>query len=96
METYFKIKTFLEFAVPIILLIIWILIMLIFMIWAVISSYKETKIKKYMFSNGYERYLRDVASFGNKDWWAYRKDNISIDEEELYKMSYGQVKKKFK
>lgn len=41
-----------------------------------------------MLDNGYEYYLRNVASFGDKCWWAYRKDNISIDEEKLYKMSF--------
>jgi len=49
-----------------------------------------------MLSNGYEYYLRNVASFGGKAWWAYRKENVSIDEDDLYRMTFHQVKKKYK
>ena len=49
-----------------------------------------------MLANGYEHYLRDVASVGGKCWYAFRKDNIRIDEEKLYKMSFRQVKRRFK
>lgn len=96
METYFKIKSFVEFGVPLFLVALFVLIILAYIIIAIVESHKENKIKKYMLANGYEHYLRDVASFGGKCWYAYRKDDIRIDEEKLYKMSFHQVKKEFK
>ena len=96
METYFKIKSFEEFGVPVFLFALCVVIMLICIIAGIIESHKENKIKKYMLANGYEHYLRDVASFGGKCWYAFRKDNIRIDEEQLYRMSFRHVKRKFK
>ena len=91
METYFKIKSFVEFGVPVFLFALCVCI-----IAGIIESHKENKIKRYMLANGYEHYLRDVASVGGKCWYAFRKDNIRIDEEKLYKMSFRQVKKNYK
>lgn len=96
METYFKIKSLVEFGVPVFFICLCVLIMLICIIVGIIESHKENKIKRYMLANGYEHYLRDVASVGGKCWYAFRKDNIRIDEEKLYKMSFRQVKRKFK
>lgn len=96
METYFKIKSFVEFGVPVFLFALCVLIMLICIIAGIIESHKENKIKRYMLANGYEHYLRDVASVGGKCWYVFRKDNIRIDEEKLYKMSFRQVKKNYK
>ena len=96
LETYFKIKSFVEFGVPVFLFALCVLIMLICIIAEIIESHKENKIKRYMLANGYEHYLRDVASVGGKCWYAFRKDNIRIDEEKLYKMSFSQVKKNYK
>jgi len=96
METYFKIKSIIEFGIPALLFGLCVLIILLGIIWVIWSTHKESKIKKYMLSHGYEYYLRNVASFGNKVWWAYRKENISIDEDDLYKMTFRQVKRKYK
>lgn len=95
METYFKIKSIIEFGIPAFLFAICILMILLIIIWAVWSSHRENKIKKYMLANGYEYYLRNVSSCGGKDWWAYRKENTSIDEDDLYKMTFRQIKKKY-
>lgn len=96
METYFKIKTFIEFGIPVFLFALCVLIILFIIVWAAWSSHREDKIKKYMLANGYEYYLRNVASFGDKAWWAYRKENVSIDEEDLYRLKFRQIKKKYK
>lgn len=96
METYFKIKSFIEFGIPVFLFALCALIMLVYVIIVIVESHKENKIKKYMLANGYEHYLRNVASFGGKCWYAYRKDDVRIDEEKLYKMSFRQVRKNFK
>ena len=96
MDTYFKIKSFVEFGIPVFLVALSVLIILVCIIVAIVESHKENKIKKYMLANGYEHYLRGVASFGGRCWYAYRKDDIRIDEEKLYKMSFRQVKKSFK
>lgn len=96
METYFKLKIFAEFGTPIIILSIIVLIIFIIVIKAILDGKKIKKIKRYMESKGYEYYLRDVASCGDKTWWAYRKDHIRVDEDELYKLSFRKIKKKFK
>ena len=43
------------------------------------GSHKENKIKRYMLANGYEHYLRDVASVGGKCWYAFWKANSTKD-----------------
>lgn len=96
METYFKIKSIIEFGIPAFLFMVYVLVILLYIIWAIWTSHRASKIKKYMLTNGYEYYLRNVASFGNKVWWAYRKENVSIDEDDLYEMTFWQVKKKYK
>lgn len=96
MDTYFKIKTFMEFGLPVILFGVIALGFLLFVIWAYFDNKKIQKIDNYMKSNGYEYYLRNVASCGGKAWWAYRKGDIRIDTDDLYKMSFREVKRKFK
>ena len=96
MDTYFKIKIFMEFGLPVILFGVIALGFLLFIIWAYFDNKKIQKIDNYMKSNWYEYYLRNVASCGDKAWWAYRKDDIRIDTDDLYKMSFREVKRKFK
>ena len=96
MDTYFKYKMFTEFYIPAIVFGIVLLLVAFVLIKAYFEDKKIKKIKTYMKANGYEYYLRNVASCGVKTWWAYRKDNVSIDENDLYKMSFREIKKKFK
>ena len=93
METYFKIKVLLDYVIPIIIIAV---IVIIYILLAVLSTLNDAKKKKYMLSHGYEYYLRTVASFGGKVWWAYKKDGNSIDEEDLFKMKFSDIKKRFK
>lgn len=94
MELYYKIKTFTEFGFPVIVFTAVILIIVGIYIYSCIDARKVRKIRKYMKENGYEYYLRDVASVGGKAWWAYRRDGFSIDTDDLYKMSFKEIKKK--
>lgn len=94
-DKYLKFKMFTEIYIPLIIFGAIVLFIIVMVLMAIVESHKIDKIKKYMLDNGYEYYLRDVASFGDKVWWAYRKDNVRIDEEDLYKMSLREVKKKY-
>lgn len=94
-DKYLKFKMFTEIYLPVIIFCVIVLFIIVMVLMAIVESHKMDKIKKYMLDNGYEYYLRDVASFGDKVWWAYRKDNVRIDEEDLYKMSLREVKKKY-
>lgn len=55
------------------------------------------KIKRYMKSIGFERYIIKTITFDNIPVWGYRKmsTNEAITEAELLKMSLEQVKYKF-
>lgn len=94
-ERYLKFKMFTEIYLPAIIFGAIVLFIVAMVLMAIVEGRKIDKIKKYMIDNGYEYYLRDVASFGDKVWWAYRKDNVRIDEEDLYKMSLKKIKKKY-
>lgn len=94
-EKYLKFKMFTEIYLPAIIFGVIVLFIFIMVLMAIVEGHKIDKIKKYMIDNGYEYYLRDVASFGDKVWWAYRKDNVRIDEKDLYKMSLREIKKKY-
>ena len=73
-----------------------VLIIAIMCIWIGISGWKATQIDNYMKSIGYEYHLKGVASFGDKAWWEYRKGDIRIDTDDLYKMKMRDIKKRFK
>lgn len=94
-DKYLKFKMITELYIPVIILGLMAVILIAAVLLAVFEVHKIDKIKRYMSDNGYEYYLRNVASFGDKVWWAYRKNNVSIDEEKLYKMSLREVKKKY-
>ncbi len=95
MDTYFKFKMFSEYIVPIALIIITIVAL---MIVCAISSIKEKRIKKFFVSNGYERELFDVASFGGGAFygWVRKSDNTRVDDRDIKGWSLRQIKKKYK
>ena len=57
MNAYFKFKLTAEYIIPFCIITFIIMVVLI-------RSIKETRIKKFFVSHGYERILLDVASFG--------------------------------
>ena len=95
MDTYFKFKMFSEYIVPIALIIITILVLIF--VYA-ISHVKEKRIKKFFESNGYERKLFDVASFGNGAFygWIRESDNTIVDDRDIKGWSLRQIRKKYK
>lgn len=96
MEAYFNFKLFLELA-PIVIFIL--LIILIFFASLIKQCEWDRKIK-YLQSLGFERYLIDVASIGDKAWygWECEKGTMAgkrISEEELERIDYKKLKERF-
>ena len=96
MEAYFNFKLFMEFA-P----IIWfVLLTIVLFIINGIKSWKWDRKIKYLQSLGFERYLIDVASIGDKAWygWECKKGTMvgkRISEEELERIDYKKLKERF-
>lgn len=95
MDTYFKFKMITEYIIPIALVVV---IFLIIVIASVISSIKETRIKKFFLTHGYKRELFDVASFGNGRFygWARESDGVRVDDRNIKGWSLKQIKEKYK
>ncbi len=100
METYFKIKTFTEFTVPVVFLMLLVLLLVLMILFSAIKCawnfFKKKKIKKYMLANGYECYLIQVNSSRAKERWAYEKGRVRVDEDDLCRMTFRQIKRKYK
>jgi len=96
MEAYFNFKLFLELA-PIVIFIL--LAILIFFASLIKQCEWDRKIK-YLESLGFERYLKDVASVGNKAWYGWEckrgiMEGMRISEEELERIDYKKLKERF-
>lgn len=66
----------------------------------VINQYRFTKKINYLKSIGFERYLKDVASVGDKVWYGWEREDGSIfgqriSEEEIKRIDYKELKEKF-
>ena len=79
-----------------------VLFLIIFAITLIIISIKSFKYNrkiKYLQSIGFERYLINVASVGNKAWYGWRHDDkneyLHISEDDLAKINYKELKKRF-
>lgn len=101
MDEYFKIKTFFEFKLPLILIGAVIGIFIILLIRALIVDYICSKKVKILIDAGYEKYLFNVASCGYGETWGYiLKDGDSwkdqLKDREIYKMSMRQIKARVK
>lgn len=96
MEAYFNFKLFLELA-PIVVFIL--LAILIFFASLIKQCEWDRKIK-YLQSLGFERYLIDVASVGDKAWYGWECEKgimagMRISEEELERINYKKLKERF-
>lgn len=96
MEAYFNFKLFLELA-PIAIFIL--LAILIFFASLIKQCEWDRKIK-YLQSLGFERYLIDVASVGDKAWYGWECEKgimagMRISEEELDRIDYKKLKERF-
>lgn len=94
-DFYFGVKLFAELAPVILFLVMFIIILTI----TSIKSFKYNRKVKYLKSIGFERYLIDVASVGNKAWYGWRRDDkneyLHISESDLARIKYKELKKRF-
>lgn len=94
METYFKFKMFMEYALPIALLII---VIIFIAICTTVSIIKANKIEKFFIKHGYKRELFGVPSFGNGAFygWVRESDNKRVDDRDIRGWSLKQIKEKY-
>lgn len=95
MDTYFKIKMYAEYIIPIALLIITFVITAILI---AIGTVKEKMINKFFLSHGYERRLLDVSSVGAKAFygWVRTSDYKVADDRNIKNLSLRQIKERYK
>lgn len=95
-DFYFTFKLFMELA-PI---VVFILLAILIFFASLIKQREWNRKIKYLQSLGFERYLIDVASVGNKAWYGWECKNgvmagMRISEEELEKIDYKELKERF-
>lgn len=101
MNTYFKFKLATEYIIPV---SIFILSVIVILIRGIKETIRETIIKKFFVSNGYERTLLDVARFGSGVYygWIRHPDESKhitgnyVDDRELRGLPIKVIKKKYK
>lgn len=94
-SVYFGWKLFIE-VLPV---IIWVILFAIGLIVIIVRGTIESRKINYLKYLGFERYLINVASVGNKAWYGWRRDDkneyLHISEKDLAKISYKELKKRF-
>lgn len=94
-DFYFGIKLFAELAPVVLFLVMFIITIII----TSIKSFKYNRKVKYLKSIGFECYLIDVASVGDKAWYGWRRDDkngyLHISENDLARIDYKKLKEKF-
>lgn len=101
MNTYFKFKPATEYSIPVSIFTLFIIVILIRVIKETI---RETRIKKFFVSHGYERTLLDVTRFGGDAYygWIRQPDESKhitgnyVDDRELRGLPIKVIKKKYK
>lgn len=93
MDLYFTFKLICEVVVCVLFL----MIILAVCFSVAIECFRENRIRTYMESIDFERYVSDVSSFGGKVFYGYRRNSTGecIDERELFRMTFKDVKKRF-
>lgn len=97
MNTYFKFKLAIEYIIPVSIFTLFVIVVLI-------RGIKETRIKKFFVSHGYERTLLDMTSFGDDayyGWIRYPDESKHITgnyvgDRELRGLPIKVIKKKYK
>lgn len=67
---------------------------LFFIIMFIYEWLKKVWIYKFMTLNGWEYILVDVSCCGGEDKWGYKKNNVIINEYELYNIRVRDIKEK--
>lgn len=93
-DTYIIFK-FIKELIPAIILFI---IGLITFVRIITQALKMERKTKYLSSIGFNRYLIDVASVGNRAWYGWERDELNerISEIELEKLTLKELKNRFK
>ena len=94
-DFYIKFKLWMEFIIPIVLIIG---IFTISFIALSIKYFKEKKIEKFFKSHNYKRKLLGVPSFGNGGFygWVRESDNKVVDDRDIIGMNLKMIKEKYK
>lgn len=101
MNTYFKFKLATEYIIPV---SIFTLSVIVILIRGIKETIRETRIKKFFESHGYERALLDVARFGGDAYygWIRQPDESKqitgnyVDDRELRGLPLKTIKEKYK
>lgn len=96
MEAYFKFKLAWELAPVFIFIVIFVILFIIYCF----EEWSWQRKIRYLQSLGFKRYLKDVASVGDKCWYGWKRDTgdlfwQTISEEEIKMMTYKELKKEF-
>lgn len=94
LELYYKIKV-ICFFIGLIILALLILSSIGIVIY---ENLKWSAKIRYLSSIGFERYLHDVASVGNRAWYGWKREstNERVLESSLSRMTLQQIKDKYK
>ncbi len=94
MDTYYKLKMFTEYIIPVALFAV---IIIVALIWSIVSGIKESRIHKFFLSHGYERKLLGVPSFGDGAFygWVRESDNKIVDDRNIRGWSLKRIKEKY-
>lgn len=94
MDIYFKLKMFMEYILPIAVVVI---VFVIIFICSVIGTIKEKRINKFFILHGYERKLLGVSSVGAKAFygWIRESDHKVVDDRDIRGWSLKQIKEKY-
>lgn len=96
-DLWIKLKVWTEFIIPCV--IFGILIFVIFVLFAVgfVQSVSLNRKMNFLQQNGYERFLKGVSSVVGKTFYAWKNAKWDIiDERDLEKISFKQLKAKIK
>jgi len=95
MDKYFELKLYLEYIIPIALLVI---LFVIIAIGIIIGTIRRKRINKFFLSHGYERKLLGVPSVGNGAFygWVRESDHKRVDDRDIKNWSLKEIKKKYK
>lgn len=94
-DTYIKLKLYMEYIIPISIIIILFIITLTV---ELVRKMKQKRIEKFFTKCGYERKLFDVSSFGGRCFygWVRETDNKRADDRDLRGLKFKTIKERYK
>lgn len=95
-DLWIKLKIFTDFIIPFAMISVMLLVIILWLILYYLDSTKQKRKIELLKRNGFERFLKDVPSYGNGAFYAWRKERIIFDERDLKHMTYKQLKRKIK